>query len=99
MAEWFFATISAQEGLQSELRTTYIHQHYLAKPRFWIRNDIGLRYFFEENPYAMALVRPRAIIELTDILDIHPAVDFRLSFHPDLLNTLEIRTWQGVSLN
>lgn len=46
----------------------------------------------------MALVRPRAIIELTDILDVHPAVDFRLSFHPDLLTTLEIRTWQGVSL-
>jgi len=89
----------SQEEAQVELRSTYTHQHYISKYRFWIRNDIGLRHYFEENPYSMFLLRPRAIIELTGLVDFHPAVDFRYSVHPGLLNTFELRTWQGVSLH
>ena len=97
MAEGFIAPVIAQQGLQSELRTTYTHQHFISKYRFWIRNDVGLRHYFEENPYNMVLLRPRAIIELTNSIDFQPGVDLRMSFYPDLLNTLELRTWQGVS--
>ena len=88
----------AQEDPNFELRTNFIHQHYLSKARFWIRNDVGYRHYFEETPYSMLLLRPRTIIELASIVDFHPAVDFRLSSYADLPSTFEIRTWQGVSV-
>ena len=98
LAQWFFLHISAQDQ-SSELRTTYTHQHFISKYRFWIRNDIGFRQFFEEDPYTMMSLRPRVILELTGILDLHPGIDFRFSHYPSLPNTLEIRTWQGLSLH
>jgi len=55
--------------------------------------------FFQEDPYTMMLLRPRVILELTDIFDLHPGIDFRYSHYPGLPNTLEIRTWQGLSLD
>jgi hypothetical protein len=88
-----------QENSNFELRTNFIHQHYLSKGRFWIRNDVGYRHYFEETPYSMLLLRPRAIIELAGILDLHPGVDFRLSTYSELPSTLEIRTWQGLSVS
>ena len=44
----------------------------------------------------MYLLRPRAIIELADIVDLHPGVDFRLATYAELPSTFEIRTWQGL---
>lgn len=88
----------SQEDAKFELRTAYTHQHYISRYRFWIRNDVGYRHYFEADPYSMILIRPRAIVELTGIVDFHPSVDFRFTIHPESLNTFELRTWQGVSL-
>lgn len=96
--EWFFLPAGAQDP-SFELRTAYTYQQYISKYRFWVRNDVGYRHYFEEEAYNMVLLRPRAIIELASIVDFHPAVDVRFSFDPSLPATLEIRTWQGVSLD
>ena len=66
----------AQEDPHFELRTNFVHQHYLSKGGFWIRNDVGYRHYFEETPASMLLLRPRAVIELTGIVDVHLAGDW-----------------------
>ena len=58
-----------------EMRGTYSLQKYIAKYRFWFRNDVGIRKTFDNDPFRMVLIRPRAIIELGNIVDFHPAID------------------------
>ena len=95
----FIANVSAQENTYLELRGTYTHQHYISKYRFWFRNDVGIRPNFGDDPFTMFLLRPRAIVELGNIVDLHPAVDFRFSYNQNAAYTFELRTWQGLTLH
>lgn len=98
---WFgvLLQVRAQDNADLELRGTYTLQHYITKYRFWFRNDIGIRRSFDHDPFAMFLLRPRAIIELGSIVDLHPGIDFRYSNYLNSVNTFEIRTWEGVSIH
>ncbi len=89
-------TSRAQNNSHFESWNSYSVRHLAFKHLFWIRNDIGIRASFDENPSTMFLLRPRLEIGLWDIVEIHPAVDFRYSYYPNSLNSIEIRTWQGV---
>lgn len=82
-----------------ELRGTYSLQKYITKFRFWFRNDVGIRRTFDNDPYRMFLIRPRAIIELGSIVDFHAAIDFRFKNYSFSANTFELRTWEGISLH
>jgi len=95
----FHVQARAQDNADLELRTNYTIQNYITRFRFWIRNDIGIRQSFDNDPFTMFLYRPRAIIELGNIVDIIPAVDFRYSYYSGLGNTFEIRTWEGISVH
>lgn len=90
--------VHAQVG-HSELWGTYSTRKYLSEKRFWIRNDYSIRTSFTTEPATALLLRPRAILNVGNYLELVPAVDFRYSIYPELPNIMEIRTWEGISLN
>lgn len=99
MLALFCFPAAAQENAHFESWYTYSARHYVTKHRFWIRNDIGLKRSFDENRSTMFLIRPRMIINLGNIVEFHPAVDFRFSYYPNTINTIELRTWQGLRVH
>lgn len=90
-------SVQGQDKADLELRTSFSHQHYLSRLRFWLRNDVNLRQSFGDEPQSMFFLRPRAIIELGSSVELLPGIDFRYTYNRDNASTLEIRTWQGIN--
>lgn len=82
-----------------QLWTNYSVRNYIDNWRIWLYNDVSVRYTINNSNSTTFLYRPKAIINIGNLLEIHPAVDFRYTLNPDLVNEVEIRTWQGIELN
>ena len=93
---WFCVPAEAQENAHYELWNTYSTRHFVSKYRFWLRNDFGINHSFDEESSTEYLIRPRLIINLGNIVEFHPGIDFRFSHFPKSDNTFELRTWQGL---
>lgn len=94
-----FTSVAAQENAHFESWNTFIARKYLQKQRFWYRMDLGIRPSFGDYPSTMFLLRPRIIISLANIVEFQPAVEFRYAYYPDLMNSVELRTWQGIRVH
>jgi len=95
----FSSPLRAQDGAHFEQWNTFTNEKYIKKGGFWIRNDASIRTSFEEDFNMLFMERPRAILGMGSILDIHLAVDFRYTRYEESANTIEIRPWEGLQLH
>ena len=94
-----FSTPLRAQDAYFEQWTSFTNEKYIKKGGFWIRNDASIRSSFEEDFNMLFLERPRAILGLGSIVDIHLAVDFRYNAFEESENTFELRPWEGVQLH
>jgi hypothetical protein len=95
----FSNLLRAQDYAHFEPWTTFTTQQYLKKAGFWLRNDFSIRPAFDDDFNVLFMVRPRAIVDLWDIIDLHVAIDFRYTRYTELENTIEMRPWEGLQLH
>ena len=95
----FSISTKAQDKTHFESWNSFRIEKYLRKARFMFSNDFGFRPSFDEEFNITYLLRPKAIIDLGDIIDFYPSVDFRFGQYPNYTNTIEIRFWQGLKLH
>jgi hypothetical protein len=96
---WFIAPAYGQEGAHFEPWTTFTTQHFISKGGFWLRNDFSIRPAFDDEFNTLYMVRPMAIMDLGSYVDLNVAVDLRYTRYSESVNTIEIRTWEGVRLH
>lgn len=94
-----FTSVEAQENTHFESWNTYVARKYLQKQRLWYRTDLGIRSSFDDSLSTTFLIRPSLIISLANVVEFQPGVDFRYAYSPDLMNSVELRTWQGIRVH
>jgi len=96
---WFSKPLRAQDYAHFEPWTTFTTQQFIKKAGFWFRNDFSIRPAFDDDINVLFMVRPRAIVDLWNIIDLHVAIDFRYTRFVELENKIEIRPWEGLQLH
>ncbi len=95
----FSNLLRAQDGAHFEPWATFTTQRFIKKAGFWYRNDFSIRPAFDDDFNVLFMVRPRAIVDIGNILDFHAAIDFRYTHYTELENRIEIRPWEGLQLH